>query len=90
MSLFVTVEDDASEQELKEIKEFKHESLISYLKGLDGRTSWSTVISAFQILVTTVEDSLFVINNNGLHLLFDVSSHFFTNFKMIRLKIAQN
>ena len=77
MSLFVTVEDDASEQELKEIKEFKHESLISYLKGLDGRTSWSTVISAFQILVTTVEDSLFVINNNGLHLLFDVSSHFF-------------
>ena len=39
---------------------------------LDGRTSWSTLISAFRILVDTNDDRLYVAYNGGLQIVFEV------------------
>ena len=71
MRLFVQKWPDASDEEETEIKMFRHNTLQSYLGILDGRTSWSTLISILKILVETNEDRILVVYHNGLALVFD-------------------
>lgn len=42
-----------------------------YCQNLDGRSSWTTIISAFRTLVETVEDRIFAVMHGGLTLLFE-------------------
>lgn len=44
-----------------------------FLQSLDGRTSWGTLISAFRILVESNDDRLYIVYNNGLQIVFEVS-----------------
>jgi len=71
MQLFVSKSSDASEQEILEISHFKRNTLQLYLQILDGRSNWATMISAFRILIESVEDRIFVVANNGLCLIFE-------------------
>ena len=66
MSLFVENKTDENEAE---IQNFKQQALQLYLTTLDGRTCWNALISALKILVTTNDDRLFVVYNNGLGLI---------------------
>ena len=63
--LFVTPADDAGDEEMKEIRQFRTSTLQLYLSILDGRSSWQTLISCLKILVQTTEDKLFTVCNNG-------------------------
>lgn len=40
--------------------------------GLNGRTCWTTLISAFCTLVENEDDRLYVVYNGGLQLTFEV------------------
>ncbi|CAG7822666.1 unnamed protein product [Allacma fusca] len=71
MQIFVSKTPETSEQELQEIAMFKRSTLQLYLQILDGRSNWSTLISAFRILVETFDDRVFVVCNNGLNLKFE-------------------
>lgn len=73
MRLFVTKYPDASETELREIHHFKRTTLRLYLGVLDARACWATLINVLRILVETTDDRIFVIYNNGLPLLFQVT-----------------
>ena len=42
-----------------------------YLTTLDGRTSWNALISALKILISSNEDRLYIVYNNGLPLISD-------------------
>ncbi len=74
MKLFVQREDDMTEEEEGEIRTFRHQTLQLYLSILDGRSSWSTLISVLKILVETDDDRVLVVYNNGLGLVFDALS----------------
>ena len=53
---------------------FKHScSTFVELSGLNGRTCWSTLISAFCTLVENEDDRLYVVYNGGLQMTFEVS-----------------
>ena len=69
--LFVLQREDAGEEELAEIRQFRTNTLQLYLSILDGRSSWATLISALKILVQSTEDKLFTVCNNGLSLIYD-------------------
>ena len=64
MSLFV----DNKDGEGNEVATFRRQALQLYLTTLDGRTSWSALVSACKILIASNEDRLFVVYNNGLPL----------------------
>ena len=69
--LFVLQREEAGEEELAEIRQFRTNTLQLYLSILDGRSSWATLISALKILVQSTEDKLFTVCNNGLSLIYD-------------------
>lgn len=48
MQLLVARHPDQTEQEEAEITSFRRGTLSSYLQGLDGRSCWATLISAFR------------------------------------------
>ncbi|KAK1171274.1 hypothetical protein AOXY_G6034 [Acipenser oxyrinchus oxyrinchus] len=69
MQLFVAQRSDMREEELEDIKQFKKTTISCYLRCLDGRSCWTTLISAFRILLETDEDRLLVVFNRGLILM---------------------
>ncbi|KAI4467227.1 ubiquitin carboxyl-terminal hydrolase [Holotrichia oblita] len=71
MQLMVMKHPDASEVEQREICNFRRNTLTTYLQCLDGRTSWSTLISAVRILVDSNDDRLFVVYHGGLQIVFE-------------------
>lgn len=73
MQLMVMKSAEATEAELREIGTFRKTTLMTYLQSLDGRTSWGTLISALRILVESNDDRLYVVYNNGLQIVFEVS-----------------
>ncbi|XP_070409718.1 ubiquitin carboxyl-terminal hydrolase 34 isoform X3 [Nothobranchius furzeri] len=68
MQLFVA-RADMREEELEDIKQFKKTTISCYLRCLDGRSCWTTLISAFRILLENDEDRLLVVFNRGLILM---------------------
>ncbi len=44
MQLFVTQRPDMREEELEDIKQFKKTTISCYLRCLDGRSCWTTLI----------------------------------------------
>lgn len=66
MKMFVTVWPDSTEQELREIQQFKRTTIQMYLNSLDPRQSWATLITALATLIETEEDRVFLILNNGI------------------------
>ncbi|KAL0117751.1 hypothetical protein PUN28_008863 [Cardiocondyla obscurior] len=66
MQLLVARHPDQTEQEEAEIASFRRGTLSSYLQGLDGRSCWATLISAFRILIESDDDRLYVVYNGGL------------------------
>uniref|UniRef100_A0A8C9UXP2 Ubiquitin carboxyl-terminal hydrolase 34 n=1 Tax=Scleropages formosus TaxID=113540 RepID=A0A8C9UXP2_SCLFO len=69
MQLFVAQRPDMREEELEDIKQFKKTTISCYLRCLDGRSCWTTLISAFRILLENDEDRLLVVFNRGLILM---------------------
>nr|XP_033794971.1 ubiquitin carboxyl-terminal hydrolase 34 isoform X3 [Geotrypetes seraphini] len=69
MQLFVAQRPDMREEELEDIKQFKKTTISCYLRCLDGRSCWTTLISAFRILLESDEDRLLVVFNRGLILM---------------------
>ncbi|RWS31314.1 hypothetical protein B4U80_00975 [Leptotrombidium deliense] len=70
MKLFATAHPDSTEQELRDIRQFKRTTLQMYLTSVDSRSCWNTLITIFSILVESEEDKSFVILNNGIIALF--------------------
>ncbi|XP_023337043.1 ubiquitin carboxyl-terminal hydrolase 34 [Eurytemora carolleeae] len=68
---FVKRFPDSTEQEIREIRLFKTQTLQLYLGILDGRSSSVTLISALRILLETAEDRVFAVCHNALSLIFD-------------------
>ncbi|KAK1132977.1 hypothetical protein K0M31_014343 [Melipona bicolor] len=66
MQLLVARHPEQTEQEEAEIASFRRGTLSSYLQGLDGRSCWATLISAFRILIESDDDRLYVVYNGGL------------------------
>ncbi|XP_041905268.1 ubiquitin carboxyl-terminal hydrolase 34 isoform X1 [Corvus kubaryi] len=69
MQLFVAQRPDMREEEIEDIKQFKKTTISCYLRCLDGRSCWTTLISAFRILLESDEDRLLVVFNRGLILM---------------------
>lgn len=72
MQLFVAQRADMREEELEDIKQFKKTTISCYLRCLDGRSCWTTLISAFRVLLENDEDRLLVVFNRGLILMTEV------------------
>uniref|UniRef100_A0A8C7W9I2 Ubiquitin carboxyl-terminal hydrolase 34 n=1 Tax=Oncorhynchus mykiss TaxID=8022 RepID=A0A8C7W9I2_ONCMY len=69
MQLFVAQRSDMREEELEDVKQFKKTTISCYLRCLDGRSCWTTLISAFRVLLENDEDRLLVVFNRGLILM---------------------
>ncbi|PKU33604.1 ubiquitin carboxyl-terminal hydrolase 34 [Limosa lapponica baueri] len=69
MQLFVAQRPEMREEEIEDIKQFKKTTISCYLRCLDGRSCWTTLISAFRILLESDEDRLLVVFNRGLILM---------------------
>ncbi|XP_018120315.1 ubiquitin carboxyl-terminal hydrolase 34 isoform X2 [Xenopus laevis] len=69
MQLFVAQRPDMREEEVEDIKQFKKTTISCYLRCLDGRSCWTTLISAFRILLESDEDRLLVVFNRGFILM---------------------
>ncbi|XP_051939696.1 ubiquitin carboxyl-terminal hydrolase 34 isoform X4 [Hippocampus zosterae] len=69
MQLFVARRADMREDELEDVKQFKKTTIGCYLRCLDGRSCWTTLISAFRVLLENDEDRLLVVFNRGLVLM---------------------
>ncbi|KAH0521479.1 Ubiquitin carboxyl-terminal hydrolase 34, partial [Microtus ochrogaster] len=69
MQLFIAQRPDMREEEIEDIKQFKKTTISCYLRCLDGRSCWTTLISAFRILLESDEDRLLVVFNRGLILM---------------------
>ncbi|XP_069360601.1 ubiquitin carboxyl-terminal hydrolase puf isoform X3 [Maniola hyperantus] len=55
----------------REAAAFRRSTLSAYLQGLNGRTCWTTLISAFCTLVENEDDRLYVVYNGGLQMTFE-------------------
>ncbi|CAK1552279.1 unnamed protein product [Leptosia nina] len=62
---------NGSEIDEREAAAFRRSTLAAYLQGLNGRTSWTTLISAFCTLVENGDDRLYVVYNGGLQMTFE-------------------
>lgn len=75
MRLFAGVTCDSSIEKSKEEEAveavFRRDTIILYQNVLDGGASWTTLISAYKILLQTEEDRLTVVINQGLLTLSD-------------------
>ncbi|KAB5523620.1 hypothetical protein PHYPO_G00154680 [Pangasianodon hypophthalmus] len=69
MQLFVAQRPDMREEDVEDIKQFKKTTISCYLRCLDGRSCWTTLISAFRVLLENDEDRLLVVFNRGLILM---------------------
>ncbi|XP_066282190.1 ubiquitin carboxyl-terminal hydrolase 34-like isoform X3 [Branchiostoma lanceolatum] len=69
MQLFVARRPEMTKQEQQDIAAFKRATLNCYLNCLEGRSCWTTLISAFRILLESDEDRLQVACNKGLSLM---------------------
>ncbi|XP_028316758.1 ubiquitin carboxyl-terminal hydrolase 34 isoform X2 [Gouania willdenowi] len=69
MQLFVALRADMREEEVEDVKQFKKTTINCYLRCLDGRSCWTTLISAFRVLLENDEDRLQVVFNRGLILM---------------------
>lgn len=74
MKIFIAVYPDSTEQELKEIINFKKTTIKMYLNNLDPNVHWGTLIAVLMNLMTSTEDMIFIILNNGLYILFQAFS----------------
>ncbi|RWS07088.1 hypothetical protein B4U79_12772 [Dinothrombium tinctorium] len=70
MKLFVNIYPDSTEQDLRDIRQFKRTTLQMYLTSIDSRSCWTTLITVYSILVENDDDRAFVILNNGIIALF--------------------
>ncbi|KAI4832498.1 hypothetical protein KUCAC02_015462 [Chaenocephalus aceratus] len=66
MQLFVAQRADMREEELEDVKQFKKTTISCYLRCLDGRSCWTTLI---RVLLENDEDRLLVVFNRGLILM---------------------
>ncbi|KAL8583540.1 hypothetical protein ACOMHN_054856 [Nucella lapillus] len=57
---------DSSEEELQAVGSFRRSTILMYLRDLEARTHWQTLLSAFKILVETHDERMVVLYNNGL------------------------
>ena len=80
MKLFIEVDDDTTEQELRQISDFKRNTLHMYLTQLDTRSNWSAIVSGIQTLMEDPEDIAFVIVNNGFYCLLQALNTLFAMF----------
>ncbi|XP_072031378.1 LOW QUALITY PROTEIN: ubiquitin carboxyl-terminal hydrolase 34-like [Amphiura filiformis] len=71
MKLFVMRVPDISSDEMTHIQEFKRITLHCYLECLERSSCWTTLISAFRILLEDDADRLVVVCNHGLSRLAD-------------------
>ncbi|XP_078001097.1 ubiquitin carboxyl-terminal hydrolase 34-like isoform X2 [Glandiceps talaboti] len=71
MKLFVAKRSGMNEQELQEISNFKRATLLCYVECLERTSCWTTLISAFRILIEDNRDRFVVICNHGLSRLTD-------------------
>ncbi|XP_037108825.1 ubiquitin carboxyl-terminal hydrolase 34 isoform X3 [Syngnathus acus] len=69
MQLFAAQRMDMREDEVEDVKQFKKTTISCYLRCLDGRSCWTTLISAFRVLLENDEDRLLVVFNRGLVLM---------------------
>ncbi|RVE55279.1 hypothetical protein evm_000177 [Chilo suppressalis] len=67
------------EADVREAAAFRRSTLAAYLQGeltrhsgLNGRTCWTTLISAFCTLVENEDDRLYVVYNGGLQMTFEL------------------
>ncbi|XP_041468588.1 ubiquitin carboxyl-terminal hydrolase 34-like isoform X2 [Lytechinus variegatus] len=74
MKLFVTRRGDIDDEE-EHITEFKKMTLLCYLECLERSSCWTTLISAFRLLIENDEDRSVVLSKQGLSRLADA---FFT------------
>ncbi|XP_061722090.1 ubiquitin carboxyl-terminal hydrolase puf [Cydia pomonella] len=61
----------SGEADGREAAAFRRSTLSAYLQGLNGRTCWTTLISAFCTLVENEDDRLYVVYNGGLQMTFE-------------------
>ncbi|XP_060805071.1 ubiquitin carboxyl-terminal hydrolase puf isoform X2 [Amyelois transitella] len=61
----------ADSTDAREAAAFRRSTLSAYLQGLNGRTCWTTLISAFCTLVENEDDRLYVVYNGGLQMTFE-------------------
>ncbi|XP_033629048.1 ubiquitin carboxyl-terminal hydrolase 34-like isoform X1 [Asterias rubens] len=71
MKLFVSRQPDITSEESAQIQEFKRMTLKCYLECLERSSCWTTLISAFRVLLENDEDRLGVITYHGLSRLAD-------------------
>ncbi|XP_038075535.1 ubiquitin carboxyl-terminal hydrolase 34-like isoform X2 [Patiria miniata] len=71
MKLFVSRQPDMRTEESAQIQEFKRMTLRCYLECLERSSCWTTLISAFRVLLENDEDRLGVITYHGLSRLAD-------------------
>ncbi|KPM06040.1 ubiquitin specific protease-like protein 2 [Sarcoptes scabiei] len=74
IKIFSTVPEMPTENEIKEIQNFKTTTLKLYINSLDPNVHWGTIISVFKILISSEEDLRLIIKNNGLSYLFKAFS----------------
>lgn len=74
MALFGARNSDATETELREVTQFRRNTLAAYLAGLEARGSWGTLNTALRTLADTDEEKFYVLQSGGLSLVLDVSS----------------
>ena len=74
MKLFITLSPEPTEDELKDVSTFKKSTLKMYMSHLNPNVHWATLISVLNILVDSDDDRVFIIQNNGLYLLFQAFS----------------
>ncbi|KAI8425240.1 hypothetical protein MSG28_007040 [Choristoneura fumiferana] len=63
--------NSSGEADGREAAAFRRSTLSAYLQGLNGRTCWTTLISAFCTLVENEDDRLYVVYNGGLQMTFE-------------------
>lgn len=71
--IFSKIPEDACENEIKEIINFKTTTLKLYF-DMDPSVHWGTIINVLNNIIDSTDDHLFLIRNNGFTLLFQIFS----------------
>ena len=80
MKIFVTTHPDSTEDEVKQIKMFKKQTIHMYLTSVDSRSNWSALITGLQICMEDEDDKVFVLMQNGLFCLLQAFGTLFLMF----------
>lgn len=70
MKIFCAIYPDVTDDEIKEVQAFKKITIKMYMNTLNPNVHWATLIAVLGILVESTEDLVYIIQNNGLYLLF--------------------